>query len=108
MEYAMDKGVSLSTLRRYIKAEKLQHRLEAGRYLVFDDGVSVPRRGRMKNLSKKPAGGARYHGPASGAISKDTDQKVNQLQKNLQKAHEEIAELKMLIALYEEKMVQEP
>lgn len=37
MEYATRRGVSLSTLRRYIKAGKILYRSEAGRYLVFDE-----------------------------------------------------------------------
>ncbi|MBY0471829.1 hypothetical protein K2X30_11740 [bacterium] len=68
MEYATKKGVSLSTLRRYIKSDKVQYRVENGRYLLLDPDAS------------------------------------NSIEEQLRKAHEEIAELKMLIALYEEKI----
>jgi hypothetical protein len=66
MEYAIKKGVSLSTLRRHIKAKKVQYKVEHGRYLLFDESS-----------------------PAEKT--------------ELEKAREEIAELRMLVALYEER-----
>lgn len=78
MDYAMKKGVSLSTLRRYIKADKLKHRSENGRYLIWDDEVAAAR------------------------VSMTTDS--SSLERQLKKAHEEIAELKMLVAIYEEQL----
>jgi hypothetical protein len=73
MDYAMKTGLSLSTLRRYIKAGKIEHRVEEGRYLLC----------------------------LEGPLASSSDQ-MEKLQKDLQKAREEIAELKTLIALYEE------
>ncbi len=87
MEYAIKRGVSLSTLRRHIKAEKIAYRIEAGRYLVFDDQSSVA----------APVEAS----PSSRVIAFD-DRK--QLERELQKAREEIAELKTLIAFYEEQL----
>jgi hypothetical protein len=85
MEYSVKKGISLSTLRRYIKARKVEFRIENGRYLLFDesaDGASAP---------------------ASGARSVDGSAAlVSRLEQDLKRAREEIAELKTLIALYEE------
>ncbi len=66
LQYANKNGVSLSTLRRYIKAGKIKHKSEEGRYLVWDD---------------------------------DAD---HNLESELKRAREEIAELKMLVALYEQ------
>src|SRR5580698_8477319 len=83
MEYSVQKGISLSTLRRYIKARKVEFRVENGRYLLFDetaDGASAQ---------------------STGASSVDTAF-VSRLEQDLKKAREEIAELKTLIALYEE------
>ena len=74
IEYALKKGVSLSTLRRHIKAGKIPFKVEDGRYLLFDDS----------NDSNTPA--------------------LANIQEELMAAHEEIAELKTLIALYEEKI----
>ena len=72
MDYATRNGVSLSTLRRYIKAEKIKHQLENGRYLIWDENASV-------------------------AVS--SDDSGASLIKKLQ---EENAELKTLVAFYEE------
>ena len=74
LDYAMKKEISLSTLRRYIKAKKVQYRLENGRYLLLDDDA--------------------------GGVADTTSNPVAELQR----AKEEIAELKMLVALYEEKI----
>jgi predicted site-specific integrase-resolvase len=70
VDYAARKGVSLSTLRRYIKANKIPYRLEEGRYLILSDEAD--------------------------------------LRTELQRANEEIAELKTLIALYEERTPPSP
>lgn len=74
MEYAARNGVSLSTLRRYIKAHKIRYRVEEGRYLVFDDG--------------------------KGTASESEQLRLLELE--LQKAREEAADLRMLVAIYEE------
>ncbi len=70
LEYALKNEVSLSTLRRHIKAGKIDHKIENGRYLLWDENGKRER----------------------------------QLESELERAKEEIAELKMLIALYEEKL----
>jgi hypothetical protein len=79
MEYATQNGVSLSTLRRQIKSDKLRHRLEAGRYLVWSED----------------------QGPARVPAAAHTDS-VAELEIKLKKAREEIVELKTLLAFYEE------
>ncbi|MBI4041474.1 MAG: hypothetical protein HY390_06380 [Deltaproteobacteria bacterium] len=38
LDYAATKGISLSTLRRRIKANKIQYELRGGKYYIFDDG----------------------------------------------------------------------
>jgi hypothetical protein len=40
-EYSMKHKVSISTLRRRIKAEDIQYRLEDGKYFIFDTGSDV-------------------------------------------------------------------
>ena len=84
----MKKGVSLSTLRRYIKSNKVQYKVEGGRYMLFDEAGNTPMIGQT---------GPTQH--VSGNPGVNTQRLTNELQK----AKEEIAELKMLIALYEEK-----
>ncbi|MEK6579422.1 MAG: hypothetical protein AABZ55_09375 [Bdellovibrionota bacterium] len=75
LHFAMKTGTSLSTLRRHIKANKIQFRIENGKYLLWDAGT-LP--------------------------SEEVTSNFVQLRDDLQKAKEEIAELKTLIALYEE------
>ncbi len=78
MDYAMKKGVSLSTLRRYIKSKKIKFKTESGRYLIWDED-------------------------ASDLATANTTSEVAQLKESLRRAQKEIAELKMLVALYEQK-----
>ncbi len=87
LDYAHRKGLSLSTLRRYIKACKVTFRSEGGRYLIWD-----------------PMGQA-VNGPATGASAADQIEVMERLRRaesELRKAREEIAELKTLIAFYED------
>jgi len=74
----MRNGVSLSTLGRYIKSGKVQFKSENGKYLI---------------LSKESA---------------SSDWLVSNLEAELKKAQEEISELKMLVAVYEERLFQNP
>ncbi len=81
MDYAAKNGVSLSTLRRHIKAQKLTFKVEEGRYLLWDS--------------------------TGGSLWSDADVQMMQTRlarvtQDLKQAQEEIAELKTLIALYEE------
>jgi len=82
MEFATRNGVSLSTLRRQIKSGKVQHRSESGKYFIWD-GEALARHGMDSSDSElKP--------------------RVAELEAQLKKAREEIAELKTLLAFYEE------
>jgi hypothetical protein len=110
MDYAMKKGVSLSTLRRHIKANKVQYRVENGRYLLFvEQGDEI--------LTSKPAAAttvapvtatvgamATVATPSVKPSAQNDDFLMSQLQAKLKKAQEEIAELKTLIAFYEESL----
>lgn len=80
MEYALKHGISLSTLRRYIKADKVDFKLENGRYFLWDD---TPEQG-------------------SGSASTGLEIQLKESREKLNRAQEEIAELKTLIAFYEE------
>jgi hypothetical protein len=86
MDYAIKRGISLSTLRRHIKANKVTYKVENGRYLLWDDGQSSS----FDELDETSTLQIALH----------------KVEKDLQRAQEEIAELKMLIALYEEKIPQ--
>lgn len=79
MDYAIRRGISLSTLRRYIKAKKLHYKIENGKYLLLDTSKISDEFG-------------------------ESSEKLEKLEKDLKKAQEEITELKMLVAIYEEKI----
>lgn len=85
MDYASEYGVSLSTLRRHIKSGKVKYKIENGRYLLhspFAKGVA----------------------PAPQAATEAGAAEVRELKLRLQRAQEEISELKMLVAIYEEQL----
>ena len=93
VEFSVQKGISLSTLRRYIKVNKIPWKLVEGRYLVMDDGTFTS---------------PRNHDPKSNSapISADVETRLKSLEQALGMANEEISELKMLVAFYEEKWAQ--
>jgi hypothetical protein len=86
MDYAIKNGVSLSTLRRYIKAQKLVFKIQDGRYLLWDEGLPLNPRSDESSV---------------------LESQLHLLTQDLNQAQEEIAELKTLIALYEEKLPQQ-
>ena len=116
MDYAMKYGVSLSTLRRYIKANKIPYKIENGRYLLREDASSAaygemsaapaqPVRGDSAALLAKPSQSSAFGAHASHpSYSNSNSNEVEQLKAELRKAREEIAELKMLVALYEDQI----
>jgi hypothetical protein len=95
VEYSLKKGVSLSTLRRYIKAGKLQYRVENGRYLLFDGDSSGALAAASGAVGAPLSAGT---APEATQLGSETDR----LRIELKRAREEIAELKTLIAFYEE------
>ena len=90
VEFSVQKGISLSTLRRYIKANRIPWKLVEGRYLVMDDGTFAA---------------PRNHDPKA-QNSSDIEARLKHLEQELTAANEEIAELKTLVAFYEEKWAQ--
>jgi hypothetical protein len=107
MDYSMKTGVSLSTLRRHIKAGKIEFRRHEGRYLLKDD-ASAPRkesfsRGQTvfaQTSTDAAPGGAPKNTAAQESRSADD---LSALRLQLRHAQEEIAELKTLLACYEER-----
>ena len=95
MEYAIKNSVSLSTLRRYIKAGKVEYRLEEGRYLIWD----TQERSSGSDAQESFAG---VSAPVTWSGSTPSD--ASTVNAQLRDAQEEIAELKMLVAIYEEQL----
>lgn len=126
MEYAITKGISLSTLRRHIKAHKIRFKVENGRYLLPDEDPTLESAGATPAPVAPSLPPARANAPSSASVSSapvtrafpDTSlnlhserneallRTVQTLREELQKAREEIAELKTLIAFYEERLPQ--
>lgn len=50
LEYAVKKGISISTLRRRIRANKIKYQLQDGKYYIWDDG-SFPLEDSQKIIS---------------------------------------------------------
>lgn len=98
MDYAVKKNVSLSTLRRYIKSNKVRYKVESGKYLLFceDDGTSA-------SLQNGQAPSRSSNNQILAELQpREPLADQTRLQAELSRAQEEIAELKMLIAIYEE------
>ncbi|MBS1959152.1 MAG: hypothetical protein JST80_06770 [Bdellovibrionales bacterium] len=95
VEFSVQKGISLSTLRRYIKANKIPWKLVDGRYLVMDDGTfSAPRNHDPKGVALIVS---------HDHLATNVEERIQNLESALSAANEEIAELKTLVAFYEEK-----
>lgn len=89
VEYAVKSGISLSTLRRYIKTNKIEYRIENGKYFISE--------------TARPKAVSRYGG-GSSAVPSDVEARLKRVEAELQRTQEELSELKMLLALYEEKL----
>jgi hypothetical protein len=108
LDYSVRTGVSLSTLRRYIKAGKIEFKVEDGRYLLplaAGQGTtteSAPRQSVLPAhtplISHKAAEAGSRNDPAIASLKSE----LARLEMELRKAREENAELRMLVALYED------
>ena len=79
LDYAHVTGKSISTLRRHIKAAKVEYKLEDGKYFILFKGL----------LDDKNELGPKHEG---------------NLKEKLREQEDEITELKMLVRLYEKKL----
>lgn len=95
LDYAVMRGVSTSTLRRYIKAKKIEYKIENGRYLLLANVDA-----RVPKLNPRAWDGVGVR-PEVSAYNR-----VQELEEKLMQAEEQISELKMLVAIYEEKLAQ--
>lgn len=98
LDYAVLKGISTSTIRRYIKANKIEFKVIKGRYLLKSDAKLD-----HASLALDPNAAPKWDaaGTANGIA---VFQRVRELEEELGKAKEQISELKMLVAIYEEKL----
>ncbi|MCM0604961.1 MAG: hypothetical protein KA715_02620 [Xanthomonadaceae bacterium] len=98
VDYSFKTGTSLSTLRRHIKSNKILYRLEEGRYLIYDPNASAAR------LTSQVSTDAAPETSTAEKASHLQERQIQILETELQRAHEELTELKMLLAIYEEKI----
>ena len=84
IDYARYKGISISTIRRYIKAGRVKYRLQAGKYEIFVSQFYLEKisDGQDKELFKLK-------------LENEELRRQNQLMVD------ELSELKMLISVYE-------
>ena len=101
LDYAVLKGVSTSTLRRYIKAKKIPYKIENGRYLLHSDteleGLYAQHKAPHRMIRPNWDG-------INPSINLSFNNRVRELEEKLVRAQEQISELKMLVAIYEEKL----
>ncbi len=83
LEYAQYRDISISTIRRYIKAKRVRYKLENGKYFVFVNDENYTKRNELQ------------------AEKLENDNK--RLKQQLQLTTEELQDLKLLVALYEKK-----
>ena len=102
LDYAVLRGVSTSTLRRYIKAKKIQYKIENGRYLLKADAQTVT----LYAQQSTPRVTRQSWDSAGTQESVSVFNRVRELEEKLMRAQEQISELKMLVAIYEEKLAQ--
>ncbi len=117
-EYSVKSGVSLSTIRRKIKSNRIQYRLEKGRYLIlFDDNriESAPPVIKMESRPKptprlveraETTPGMESVRMVSDAFEhalKEKDERIRLLEKRNKESEDRLKELQLLIRVLEEK-----
>ncbi len=112
-EYAVKNRVSISTIRRKIKNNELQNKLENGKYLILDEGLDYnlsKEANRLKNTYNSVDEVLEFAERSIQEITKlnqeiikEKDSTINIQNKKIHDLEEELAELKMLINVLEKK-----
>jgi hypothetical protein len=93
-EYSHKYHISISTLRRYIKEDRLAHQLEEGKYFLKDSPPPKKRRGRKSQYTKD--------------LSLTRRTKEESVEEHLRRENkalrEELTELRMYVKLLEDKI----
>ena len=120
-EYALRSGMSISTLRRKIKSDAIQYRLEEGRYLIKWDELmdSVPAYSSQDFIAPPPLPASistkekeeiliqiRKAAEENSLKWRMLEARVAGVAKKLDMFTEQVAEVKMLIKIFEEKLDQ--
>lgn len=91
LEYARYRDISISTIRRMIKTDRVKSRLEDGKYFIF---VAKER------LDKK-----KHEQEVLSQRLEELTLENEHLKRLLKKREEELSELKMLLNVYEEREI---
>jgi len=115
-EYSVKSGVSLSTIRRKIKSNRIPYRLEKGRYLILFDGNSIvpdsppaPKlevvRPRVVSAPVEPVSdnSVRMVSDAFEHALKEKEERVRLLERRNKELEDRLKELQLLIRVLEEK-----
>jgi hypothetical protein len=112
-EYAQRRGISISTLRRKIKASELEFKMEDGRYLIRCDGEEALTNSEphsfvstdVSRLTRADVEAMIASANAANALQwRAIEARVAGLSKKLEMFSEQIAELNMLVKIFEEKL----
>lgn len=105
-EYSVKYDVSISTLRRYIKEDRLSFQLVEGKYIVEDKSLSKKKRGRRPAPEDGLGRGVsqKVRLLASKLSNPRASQELQKIKKENEKQKEELLELKMYIRILEEKL----
>lgn len=132
-EYAVRCGISLSTIRRKIKLNRIPFRLDRGRYLIFIENENAPVNPRVASDTSRVASSPSIppqSRPASGSASepafdgeqlpflgesirmitrafettiREKDERILMLEKRSRELEERLSELRTLVRILEEK-----
>lgn len=80
LDYAQAKSVSISTIRRGIKSNRLKHKVEDGKYFIFSSNLIINKKSNEEFLMN--------------------ENKL--LRERVKKLSQELDELKMLVDIYEQ------
>lgn len=103
-EYAIRTGISISTIRRRIKANAIGFKLDDGKYLISMDVDDEPKETGFvssDNIIPPPAPQENQH---SDIRWRALEARVAGLAKKVDMLSEQLAEAKMLVKVFEEKM----
>lgn len=106
IDFSIQNGVSLSTLRRAIRAQRIPFKLEHGKYYLKSDTVLPQFHSKPVEPGAIPvfdSGKLRTAKSLNGSGLGPIEDRIEKLESGLRLAREEIAELKTLLAFYEER-----